>query len=203
MAQDESGSLAHLARGARLGSRPCALELVARVLDRADEASRAYAELVAPFLDRLLVDDLDGRGHVLVGWAVLRGIGAPKSPERSFALHREAAARGNGDAHFELYCLLSKGEGAPPDEPSALVHLVEAAALGQPRACYSLGAHHARGTGGVTQSWPDAVRWYTRAAELGSPLAAATLAAMYDSGEGVAPDAEHAAYYRKMTSAPP
>lgn len=192
---DEPSAHLALSRGARAGSRACGLALLELLLERPDEEARRHEPELAELLAFVLSDDVDGRGRLLAGWAAFRGVGAPQSKTRCFALQSEAAAVGNVAAMFELYCLLSTGDGVPRDEAKALEHLTRAAELGHARACYSLGAHHAQGRG-LAQSWPEAVRWYTRSAELGNPRAAATLAVMYESGEGVERDAERAAFYR-------
>lgn len=118
-----------------------------------------------------------GAAHYLLGLLDYHGLGGPKDARAAFAHHKKAAALEDVDAMFELYVLLSTGDGVAKDEKQALRWCKKAAEAGQPRACYNMGAFHATGNG-VKKDEAKAIDWYERAAWAGHGRAAGTLAAM-------------------------
>ena len=65
---------------------------------------------------------------------------------------------------------------------------------GDPAAQFAMGAHYATGED-VKQSYAEAVRWFSRAAERGHVVAQATLGAYYWAGRGVPQDLNKAYYW--------
>jgi TPR repeat protein len=178
---------------ARRGDRD-GLLLLARVARRTDDETRALAQAL---LGAHAGPDADGtfayEGGLLRWWS--------GDVPGAIAAYETAAGKGNGDAAFELSLVHSTGEALPPDEAAARRWLERAAALGQPRALYNLGAFHATGQRGFPQDWDRAVACYTTSAERGNPRAATTLATMYLVGDGVAPDAAAAARWLGLAEA--
>src|SRR5882724_2961191 len=122
--------------------------------------------------------------------------GRAKDITESLRLHHEAAKRGNADALFELFLFAVHGIG---DEKRAIYYLKEAAMRDQPRACANLGALYAIGasqalsaskgqTDKIDRDLSEAIKWYTRAADLGAGEAAASLGVMALRGEGMPND---------------
>jgi TPR repeat protein len=166
-----------------LGSLP-GRDLLRRVLPalHAEELSDPpHAAGAARAIDAALADDTSGRAHYLAGLIAFHGFGRPKDLDACLRLQEEAAARGDTDAMFELYVLLSTGTGVAKDETAALAWCTKAAELDHPRACYNMGAFAATGRG-VPLDEAAAKRWYERASDAGNGRATATLGYMLLSG---------------------
>jgi len=86
---------------------------------------------------------------------------------------------------------------AAGDFTTAATLLRPLAAEGVTMAQHDLGIMYARGLG-VTQSYPEAMRWYRAAAEAGNPGSAHNLGVLYELGRGTARNpAEAAKWYKK------
>jgi len=142
-------------------------------------------------VEAALARDDDGSAHYLAGLLAFHGFGRTKDLAACARLHEAAAKRGNADAMFELYVLLSTGTGVAKDEAAALSWCRAAGERDHARACYNLGAFYATGRG-VAQDDAAALRWYERASNAGHGRATATLAYLVHSGTGCAADPDRA-----------
>jgi len=132
-------------------------------------------------------DDDDGRAHALLGYMTGRGFGTRADPQECFRLHEIAAQRGNADGMFELYVLLSTGQGVAKNEARALQWCERAAAQDHGRALYNMGSFHATGLG-VAKDPAGALGFYLRASEAGNGRASATAGVMFWTGDGTKTD---------------
>src|SRR5262245_36040216 len=87
---------------------------------------------------------------------------------------------------FELYVLLSIGQGVAKDEAPALQWCERAAAQDHGRALYNMGSLHATGRG--SQGSIRALAFYLRASEAGHGRASATVGVMFWTGDGTKTD---------------
>jgi TPR repeat protein len=142
-------------------------------------------------VDAARAADAEGRNHHFAGLLAFHGFGTLRDAAAALRLHGVAAARGDADAMFELYALLSTEQGAAKDEAGALAWCTKAAELGHARACYNLGAFYATGRG-VDQDEAKALGWYERASDAGNGRATATLAYMVAQGSGCPADPDRA-----------
>ena len=115
-----------------------------------------------------------------------RGFGTGSDPQESFRLHEVAAQRGNADGMFELYVLLSTGQGVAK-EARALQWCERAAAQDHGRALYNMGSFHATGRG-VAQDPVRALGFYLRASQAGHGRASASAGVMFWTGDGTKTD---------------
>lgn len=181
---DTQGALAAFRRAALTGARDARIALLAHLYFRLREPQ--YADEAAALARDLLEPDPDGQGHLLAGYMALAGFGAAQDAAASVRLHREAARRGNRPAMFEMYVLLSTGQGVDKDEAEALRYCVQAAELGHARAAFNMGAFHCGGHGEmIAKDVAAGVAWYERASELGSGRASAMLGYMHLVGDGL------------------
>lgn len=74
------------------------------------------------------------------------------------------------------------------DLDAALVAMRRAAAAGHPEAIAELGSFHLHGLAGLAKDPVEAMRWYEKAAGLGSPMAMYNIAHLYSEGLGVTAD---------------
>jgi TPR repeat protein len=140
-------------------------------------------------VERALANDSDGQAHYLAALLAFHGFGRAASPEAAIALHQAAAGRGCALAMFELYALLSTGQGGPGRDEEATGWCLKAAEHGNLRAAYNMGAFHATGRG-VEKDEKKSRDWYERASQGGHPRATAMLAYMVITGQGGEPDPE-------------
>ena len=100
--------------------------------------------------------------------------------------------------HVQLQTVLASTQpAAPPDlsvDTATLDQLKQMADKGDPVAQNALGLHYATGDG-VKLNEAEAVRWFTKAAELGNVPAQSKLGSIYFSGRGVPPDYNRAYFW--------
>ena len=156
------------------------------IADHAEDAN-AFAELGAK-------TDPTGRAEYVLGLFAYNAFGRKESQEESRAFHEAAAKKGNADAMFELYAMLSQGLGGKKDAKGALAWCTRAAEGGNARAMSNLGSFYATGKG-VSRDAKKSALWYDRAARAGNGKAAATLGVMYAMGNDVREDADKAKEY--------
>ena len=135
--------------------------------------------------------DPGGRAEYLLGLFAFHGFGRGRSHEESLAHHLKAAARGCGDAMFELYAMTAQGLGCDPSPREAIAWCVRAAEAGSVRAMAKMGGLHASGNG-LKKDPGKAVLWYERAARAGHAKAAATLGVIYATGDDIDEDEDRA-----------
>ena len=112
---------------------------------------------------------------------------------------RQAAAKGDVEAHVGLANLYLAGRGLPKDEEQALQHFSEAAASGHAGAGAALAEAWLKGQLGLDAATrpQDAVAAWQRAAGQGHVRSAETLTLAYREGRhGLAPDAAQAAHWQ-------
>ncbi|WDR02621.1 SEL1-like repeat protein [Devosia algicola] len=95
---------------------------------------------------------------------------------------REAAAKGDARAQFEIGAIYSEGHAITQDYSSAATWYERAAAQGFAPAQYRLGNLYENGNG-VEKNIEQAKLWYQRSAEAGNRMAMHNLAALYASGQ--------------------
>jgi localization factor PodJL len=100
---------------------------------------------------------------------------------------RQAAAKGDPRAQFEVAARFAEGKGVPQDFAQAATWYQRAATQGLAAAQYRLGALYERGLG-VTADPARARVWYGRAAEQGNVRAMHNLAVLSAGRPGVRPD---------------
>ena len=95
---------------------------------------------------------------------------------------RDAAAKGNAQAQFEVGAILGEGQQADADLAEAAKWYERAAAQGFAPAQYRLGNLYEVGSG-VEKDLEQARLWYQRGAEAGNRMAMHNLAALYAGGQ--------------------
>ena len=100
---------------------------------------------------------------------------------------RQAAARGDPDAQYDLGRAYEIGIGVPQDEAQAVRLFQMAAEQGHALAQNRLGVRYFTGDG-VPEVKAEGARWFRMAAEQGNVDAQYVLGVMYASGEGVPED---------------
>jgi TPR repeat protein len=133
------------------------------------------------YVQKALGDDPQGKAHYLLGLLYYHGKGCEKNDARSYELHKEAAARGNADAMFELYVYYSQGIGCEKDPAKAFDWNAKAAETGQYRACFNMGWFYETGTN-VDQDMDKAFQYYQTASNNGNGKATAYVGVMYEKG---------------------
>ena len=113
------------------------------------------------------------------------GIGTAKDPRAAFRWFERAAAGGDALGHYKVGCYYAgQFPGAVEvDEAKALAAKTVAAEAGYSLAQSDVGNSHAQ-----KGDWPQAVKWWTAAAEQGYVPAAYNLANAYQRGQGVPRD---------------
>lgn len=104
---------------------------------------------------------------------------------------REAVARGDAKAYFEVASRYADGRGVPADLAKAATWYTHAAEAGFAPAQYRIGNFYEKGLG-VEREVSAAKTWYQMAAEQGNVSAMHNLAVLYAMGAGGTPDNESA-----------
>lgn len=120
-----------------------------------------------------------------VGMFHNNGIGTAKDPRTAFRWFEQAAAGGDALGHYKVGCYYSgQFPGAVEvDEAKALTAKTVAAEAGYSLAQGDVGNSHAQ-----KGDWPQAVKWWTAAADQGYAQAAYHLANAYQRAQGVPND---------------
>lgn len=131
-----------------------------------------------------------------VGMFHNNGIGTAKDPRAAFRWFERAAAGGDALGHYKVGCYYAgQFPGAVEvDETKALAAKTLAAEAGYSLAQSDVGNSHAQ-----RGDWPQAVKWWTAAAEQGYAQAAYNLSMSYLRGQGVARDPAQALKYMLIT----
>lgn len=131
-----------------------------------------------------------------VGMFHNNGIGTAADPRAAFRWFQRAAAGGDALGHYKVGCYYAgQFPGAVEvDEAKALAAKTVAAEAGYSLAQSDVGNIHAQ-----KGDWPQAVKWWTAAAEQGYPQAAYNLSMSYQRGQGVAKDPALALRYLLIT----
>jgi TPR repeat protein len=126
-----------------------------------------------------------------VGLSYELGRGVRADPARAAYWYERCMATGRADAIARLGSLYESGRGVPARDPVRAVALYrQSIALDAPAYDWPmirLGLCLAHGIG-VARNPAEAVTWFERAAQRGSPLGSACLAVAYELGEGVPRD---------------
>jgi hypothetical protein len=163
-----------------------------------------------------VAEDFDGRGLSAADMAK-RGKDAYKAQRWDVAARwfRMAADLGDADGMMGMTRIYGSGKGVPENKAEALRWLRIAADHGNTDAMESLGYECENGGKGVaamtslgydcedggkgpTQDYEQAMRWYRKAADMGSAKAMIHVGELYDSGHGVPADySEAMRWFRK------
>eukprot|EP01047_Picozoa_sp_COSAG01_P021570 COSAG01_NODE_1255_length_11040_cov_67.549584_9_plen_385_part_00 len=129
-----------------------------------------------------------------LGYKHMHGIGVPKSCDTAFSYYNPAAEKviaeaqkPEGMSRFERVRLSEVGEersGGREDE-EIIEYYDYAASKGETRAQLAMGQLNYWGARGLTQNFPQAARWFEKAAAGGDPHAMSMLGHMYASGLAV------------------
>jgi localization factor PodJL len=95
---------------------------------------------------------------------------------------RQAAARGDARAQFEVAAIFTEGRAVPQDYAAAAIWYERAATAGFAPAQYRLGSLYENGNG-VEKDLETARAWYERAAKAGNRMSMHNLAAIYAGGQ--------------------
>lgn len=126
------------------------------------------------------------------------GVGIPKDPGQAVRWFRRAAEGGDPTAEYNLALIYGKGKGVPPDQQESLRWLTAAADHNLVPANLDLAAFYLHPPDQTAADPARAVRYYERAANLGSAPAEAMLGDMYANGALGKPDSTQASnWYRK------
>jgi hypothetical protein len=112
---------------------------------------------------------------------------AAKNYAEAMRWSREAAARGDTKATYNIGVSYRDGLGVAQDYAQAMRWFREAAAQGNTNAEYNIGALYREGLG-VAQDYAEAMRWFREAAAQGDSGAKDDIGWMYANGLGVAQD---------------
>lgn len=149
-------------------------------------------------VEKLEKEDSSGELYLLKGYMLYQGYAYQEDLEASLLAHQKSANKGNSDAMFELCIYYTQGIGTEQDLQKALSWCVKAAENNNTRAIYNLGTYYATGYETIPKDTNMAVKYYTKAANLGHGKAAGQLAAMYIMGEEVDKNEEKAKIFYKL-----
>ena len=110
------------------------------------------------------------------------GNGVAKDPAQALSLFRKAAEGGDAAAQYNLALMYDRGEGVPQDHKESLRWLNAAADLNVIPALLDLGRFSLHPVEGDKPDADKAIGYYTKAADLGSPMAQAILGNLYANG---------------------
>ena len=119
--------------------------------------------------------------------------------QRSVALYKKAALRGNAEAQYKLAECYNKGTGVSRLPNEAVKWYTEAANQGHAEAQYELAKCYKYGFG-INHSYVDAVKWFHKAAEQGHIYAQNELGICYVNGQGVEQSMTEAAKWWKLAA---
>jgi TPR repeat protein len=125
------------------------------------------------------------------------GRGDPPTAASRIDAIREAAAKGDAKAQYDIGYAYASGQGVPQDHKQAVAWYRRAAEQGLFYAQYMLGMSYFQGLG-VEQDDAQGVAWIRKAAEQGFSTAQYLLAAAYAQGKGIRQDDTQAtAWFRQ------
>jgi len=126
--------------------------------------------------------------------------GEEKDYVKAAEWYRNAAARGDYKAQYQLALMYGKGQGVNKDDVKAAEWYRKAAEQGYADAQSMLGSMYEKGEG-VNKDDVKAAEWYLKAAEQGDHSSQYNLGVMYEKGQGVKKDDVKAAeWYRKANA---
>jgi len=127
------------------------------------------------------------QGHVeaqaTVGYLLYTGTGVSRDEEDGVRFLKQAADGGSPKAAFNLAKILLKQD--PQDSADALAYMTQAANSGMLQAELTIAEWYCFGETGIPVNYPEALKFYERAAEKGNPVAENAVGAMYYYGTGV------------------
>lgn len=138
-------------------------------------------------------------GWMTVLFAILGGSSALADTRAGIAAYRngdypramtelnKAAARGDGQALYNLGVAYAEGKAVPRDMAQALSFYERGAKAGSVFAAYNLGQVYRKGEG-VTVDYAQAAKWYEIAAKRGDYRAGNELGLLYVEGKGIRRD---------------
>lgn len=139
---------------------------------------------------RKAVDQGYGEAQFRLGHEYSTGHGVTADQEMAVKLFKMAAAQGHGAAQFRLAECYLAGLGVQKDSFEALVWYKKSADAGHLNGLLKMADFHYR-----EKEWPQALRYYEKAAEQRSSEAQYVLGLMYLQGQGVDADDKKGARY--------
>ncbi len=165
---------------------------------------------------RMAADQGDADAQFTLGVFYIEGEGISKDIGEAVRLIRESAGKGNSHAQFCLGVFHFNGTVVEKDRAKAIdwawkaaVNRLEAAQLwiraaaeeGDSRAQTTVGFAVSIGAAGFQKDYPEAAKWYRRAAEQGSADGQHSLSKLYSSGQGVPKDDIEALAWANLAAA--
>ncbi len=121
-------------------------------------------------------------GYDELGLAYAKGTGVAKDLAEAYKWYAAAGEAGNKEGLERQGHALLHGVGVAADPEAGIALVIRAIAKGNRYAVMTLGEAHIEGLGDFPASLDVGLAWYERAAELGYPLAARTVAEWYRTG---------------------
>ncbi|MEN0066053.1 MAG: tetratricopeptide repeat protein [Myxococcota bacterium] len=188
---DDERALDAFEAGAERGHFVAALRYLRLCLQR--RPGPEGAGRLARWIEWLTEEDPEGEAHWIAGVAARRGYGLPQDLVAAVEWLEIAASRNHSEAMWELYEIMSQGEGrVAADRGAAHRWCVTAARGGHVQAAYALAQELAQQGDGVGDL-VTAAEWFERAAHGGHPEARLALGILYLTGAGVPADPQAAA----------
>lgn len=156
------------------------------------------ANEIIGLVEKLEKEDPSGEVYLLKGYMLYQGYAYKENPEASLLAHQESANKGNANAMFELCIYYTQGIGVEEDAQKALDWCIKAAENDNTRAIYNIGTYYATGYETIPKDTNMAVKYYTKAANLGHGKAAGQLAAMYIMGAEIEKNEEMAKKFYEL-----
>jgi len=166
---------------------------LARMLGVGDGVPVDFAGAVT-LLDSVAKDggDAAGSAYLALGNLYLAAADGDRSPARAAEAYARAAELGETESMFRLAAMLSSGDGVPADFDRARALLEQAVAAGaEERGWAALGTLYASANA-PDRNIDKAVDSYGRAADLGDPWSAISLAQILGMGDEVPPQFDRA-----------
>jgi TPR repeat protein len=134
----------------------------------------------------------DAVAQVTVGKCYARGKVVPYNAVEAAAWYRKAAEQGDAAGQFEFGGCLLSNYGVLRDDAEAFKWIRKSAEQGYGQSFTWLARFYDKAWEGVATNFPEALRWYLRAANSGDDWAQFRLGEMYAAGQGATKDAVEA-----------
>ena len=135
-----------------------------------------------------------------IGLMYAEGRGIPKDPAEAVTWLRQAAEGGDAIAQYNLALIYSRGNGIPKDEKESIRWLTAAAEQNVVPALLDLANSYMHPPAATSADVERAIRYYKKAAELGSSRAQASLGTIYAKGLQGQPDYEQSVRWYRMAA---
>jgi TPR repeat protein len=116
---------------------------------------------------------------------------------RAMELFQQAAAKGNGEAQYQIGFLYDFGQGVTRSSEKAITWYRQSAENGYAEAQFEIGVRYAQGRD-AKQDYAEALRWLRKAADQTHPEALMWMGNMYEEGWGVPKDQMEAYFWNRL-----